>query len=69
MPPLENTRSRFTPDRAGKMDPHEMFQAVLKGTAKNAQKEKPYPKEYETADTSKKEVVITAESNELLIAL
>lgn len=50
-------------------DPNEMYNAVLKGTAKTRAKELPFPKDFESALTSKKEVEITPESNELLIAI
>lgn len=54
----------------GKPDSHEMFQAVMKGSAKQGAKEAPpFPKEYSSADTSRKEVEITAETKELDIAI
>lgn len=52
-----------------KNNPDAMYQAVLKGTAKDKPKEPPFPKAYESATTSPKEVEITAESNDLLIAI
>lgn len=48
---------------------HDMFQATLKGTAKNTPKQIPYPKEYSSAGTSTKEVEIKAEKNDLTINL